>query len=132
MACRKGDVDMVKFLINEAHVEVDVHDDFGRTPFHDALWTKTPNFATMDVLLESVSPLLLLMQDVRCHTPFHYARREHWNDWVVFLKERSRLIGERLCAIQRNNNNNNNNSSNLGMNEGLLAENDSETSTGES
>lgn len=131
MACRKGDVDMVKFLINEAQVQVNVHDDFGRTPFHDALWTQTPNFAIMDVLLESISPLLLLMHDVRCHTPFHYARREHWNEWVVFLKDRSRLIGERLCAIQIKSGD----SSNLETNEGLLAENannNNETSSDES
>lgn len=99
MACRRGDVDVVKFLIYDAHVSVDVRDDFGRTPLHDACWTATPNFDVMEVLLKCAPPELLLAEDVRGHSPFHYARREHWDQWVKFLSSKSQLLLKQLAAI---------------------------------
>lgn len=99
MACRRGNVAVVDFLVNTARVSGDVKDDFGRTPLHDACWTPTPNLAVMDVLLKAVSPQLLLVEDVRGHTPFHYARKEHAGVWLQFLKERSDLIKRRLRVV---------------------------------
>uniref|UniRef100_A0A7S1GN04 Uncharacterized protein n=1 Tax=Cyclophora tenuis TaxID=216820 RepID=A0A7S1GN04_CYCTE len=92
MACRRADVKVVKLLVLEFHVRVDVRDDYGRTPLHDACWTTTPNFELMDVLVEAVDPRLLLAEDVRGHTPFDYARREHWNEWLQFLKDRKERL----------------------------------------
>ena len=88
MACRRGDVNVVRFLLSEGRVNILVRDDFGRTPLHDACWTAEPHFGVMDVLLEHAPMSLLLAEDVRGHTPFHYARREHWESWVSYLKER--------------------------------------------
>jgi len=85
-------VKVVKLLVLEFHVRVDVRDDYGRTPLHDACWTTTPNFELMDVLVEAVDPRLLLAEDVRGHTPFDYARREHWNEWLQFLKDRKERL----------------------------------------
>jgi len=96
MACRRAGPDVVAFMVHEAECTVDVRDDFGRTPVHDALWTPKPNFEVMDALLR-VCPLeLLLAEDVRGHTPFHYARKEHWGDWTQYLRSRSKLIMQRL------------------------------------
>ena len=92
MACRRGDANVVRFLLLEARVNVAVRDDFGRTPLHDACWTSEPNFAVMDVLLEHAPTDLLLAEDVRGHTPFHYARKEHWESWVSYLKEKESKI----------------------------------------
>ena len=88
MACRHGDEEMVRLLIFEGNVRLDMTDDFGRTPLHDACWTSKPNFVVLDILLQVCPPDLLLAEDVRGHTPFHYARREHWDQWVDFLKTR--------------------------------------------
>lgn len=88
MACRRGQTDVVTFLVDEAKVRVNVRDDFGRTPFHDACWTAKPNFDLMDVLLKSVEPEMLLAEDIRGHTPFDYARKEHWNAWIDFIRKR--------------------------------------------
>lgn len=104
MACRRGDVNVVKFLLLEGRVDLSVRDDFGRTPVHDACWTSEPNFAVMDVLLEHAPTDLLLAEDVRGHTPFHYARKEHWDSWVSYFNEREAKISSLVnlgCAAQR-------------------------------
>ena len=94
MACRRGDVAIVKFMLACKDVKVDVRDDFGRTPLHDACWTTTPNFQVMEILLNVCGIELLLAEDVRGHSPFCYARREHWGLWVDFLsKHKDKLTG---------------------------------------
>jgi ankyrin repeat protein len=87
LACRKGFCDVVKFLVEEAEVPVWVKDDFGRTPLSDACWTVEPNFDLMDVLIAK-APDLLLISDARGHTPLAYVRREHWEKWVEYLKNK--------------------------------------------
>jgi hypothetical protein len=96
MACRRGCLEVVNFLVYEAQVKVDVRDDFERNPLHDALWTTMPNFGVMDALLKQIPPEMLLTEDVRGHTPFHYARKEHWDDWVIFLRARNDFLLQRL------------------------------------
>ena len=95
MACRRGNVDVVRYMVEEAKVNVHVRDDYGRTVLHDATWTARPNKDVMEVLLKAVTPEMLLAQDVRGHTPFDYARKEHWAEWVTFLSERQdRLVSQ--------------------------------------
>ncbi len=96
MACRRGCLEVVDFLVYEAQVKLDVRDDFERTPLHHALWTTMPNFGVTDALLKQIPPEMLLNEDVRGHTPFHYARKEHWNDWVFFLQARNNFLLQRL------------------------------------
>jgi Ankyrin repeats (3 copies) len=96
MASRRGDVNVVRFLVEEANVQVEVRDDFGRTPLHDACWTPKPNYDVMDVLLQAAPSHLLLSEDIRGHTPFHYSRKEHWSAWVKFLSQRSESIMRKL------------------------------------
>lgn len=86
MACRRGNVEMIKFLIYEAQVQVDVRDDFGRTILHDACWTSKPNEDVMDLLMKVVPPEFWVTEDKRGHTPFDYVRREHWGNWLRYLR----------------------------------------------
>jgi hypothetical protein len=100
LACRRGFVDVVSFLINDAQVPLKVRDDYGRTPLHDALWTCEPNFELVDLIL-SECPDLLYMKDRRGHTPLCYARREHWSAWNNFLTTRSKhLLTPRSVAVE--------------------------------
>jgi ankyrin repeat protein len=96
MACRRGDIAIVKFMIREANVRVESRDDFGRNPFHDACWTSSPNFDVMDVLISKADPLMMLAADVRGSTPFDYARREHNKPWLGYLESRKDTILARL------------------------------------
>ena len=96
MACRRGYSKIVEFLLREVKVRTDRCDDFGRNPFHDALWTSVPNFDVVDLLIEYANPALLLLEDVRGNTPFAYARRDHSEQWISFLEERRDKLIKRI------------------------------------
>jgi ankyrin repeat protein len=98
MVCRRGNIEMANFLITEASVDVDVRDDFGRTPMHDACWTSKPNLAMMDLLINNVPPQMLLSEDVRGHTPFDYARQEHYDEWTEYLRSKEEDIQMRITT----------------------------------
>lgn len=91
MACRRGYLDVVRFMILEAGCTLFVRDDYGRTPMHDACWSPKPNFKLMLFLIEQ-APELLLMSDVRGNTPYAYVRKEHWGEWVLFLEEHKLML----------------------------------------
>ncbi|KAI2502437.1 hypothetical protein MHU86_12013 [Fragilaria crotonensis] len=91
MACRHGDLEVVRFLVNEAGVSFRVRDDFGRTPLHDAFWTQKPEIELVKFILSSC-PDLLLLKDKRGFTPLAYARRSHWGEWCEFLQENYNLL----------------------------------------
>lgn len=95
MACRRGNPDVVKFLVEDAKVKTQVRDDYGRTVLHDACWTSAPNFEVMKILIENMPTYMLLAEDVRGHTPFDYARRQHWTAWNKFILEQK----EKLAAV---------------------------------
>ena len=99
MACRRGDTEVASFLIKEAGVDVEVRDDFGRTCLHDCCWTSKPNVEMMGLLFNSVSPDMLMAEDVRGHTPFDYARKEHYQVWVDFLKEKEVELQRRITTF---------------------------------
>ena len=87
IACRRGNTETVKFLVNEVNVSVRFVDDLQRTPLHDACWTSEPNFEIVETLLRA-APEHALCPDKRGHTPFDYARKGHWEQWIEFLNER--------------------------------------------
>ncbi|OEU09643.1 hypothetical protein FRACYDRAFT_164056, partial [Fragilariopsis cylindrus CCMP1102] len=118
LACRRGRTDMVQFLIEElnatdndtttnedtnngtslaattrarARQVLSIRDDYNKTPFHDACWTTTPNFALIDLLLKYV-PEQLLMKDVRNKTPFDYVQQRDYAAWLRFIWERKSLF----------------------------------------
>ena len=91
-ACRRGFADIVHFFLYEARVCPRIRDDMGRTPMHDACWSScSPNHELMRMLIDT-APEMLLARDIRGHTPFDYARREHWPNWVMFLNENRQYI----------------------------------------
>jgi ankyrin repeat protein len=98
MACRRGDLKMVRFLLGEVKVRSNRCDDFGRNPLHDAMWTSTPHTEVMDVLMDHVDPSMLLAEDVRGNTPFAYARREHDAKWIEFLEQRKEKLRQKHDA----------------------------------
>lgn len=91
MACRRGFFPVVSFLTQEANCSIRITDDCGRTPLHDALWNKNCQYEIVDLLIRK-DPSLLLMCDKHGHTPFQYARREHWELWKRFLWDRRKHI----------------------------------------
>jgi ankyrin repeat protein len=99
LACRRGDVKTVKFLLEEACVQADVCDDMGRNILHDVCWRPTPDLELMATLIRTLLPETLIAQDRRGHTPFDYVRREHWGVWMDFLQENQGLIEQRVAIV---------------------------------
>lgn len=87
LACRKGMVQMTKFLVEDCQVPLQICDDFGRTVLHDACWGVEPNFALVDLLLAKC-PDLLYVKDRRGSTPLQYVRRPQWKHWNAYLKSK--------------------------------------------
>lgn len=88
LACRRSHRELVSFLVEEAGVSLRVREDYGRTPMHDLCWRVNPDLELFDILLEW-APELLLLSDDRGHTPLDYSRREHWDELIPFLLERT-------------------------------------------
>mmetsp|Transcript_23174 Transcript_23174/g.34498 ORF Transcript_23174/g.34498 Transcript_23174/m.34498 type:complete len:477 (-) Transcript_23174:995-2425(-) len=99
MACRRGYDAIVHFLVQSANVSVRITDDCGRTPLHDALWNRECQYGIMDLLVRT-DPILLLTCDKRGHTPFAYARREHWANWRQFLWDRREHMRRAMNAAE--------------------------------
>ena len=99
LACRRGNLDIVKFMIREANVNTDVRDSLGRTVLHDVCWRPSPDFELMDAMIRIVSPELLVAEDTRGHSCFDYCRKENYPEWVTFLKKCSGLIQRRSKLV---------------------------------
>merc|ERR1712023_497089 len=94
IACRKGNLEMVQYLIEEAGLSItEIRDDYHRTPLHDAFWTPTTSLGVIDFLLrQPYVAELLLCKDKRGFTPLDYVRPEDRGKWLQFLRERKTLL----------------------------------------
>jgi hypothetical protein len=91
LACRHGSTSVVRFLLEEANLSLKVRDDYGRTPLHDACWTREPETELVKLLVTRC-PDLLYVKDKRGFTPLSYVRRDHWETWCDFLDENRHLL----------------------------------------
>jgi len=91
MACRTGAIEIVRFLVEEAGVSFRVRDDYGRTPLHDACWTREPEIELVKMLISSC-PDLLYLKDKRGFSPLTYVRMGDWGQWCEFLEENRHLL----------------------------------------
>jgi len=89
MVCRRREHACLATLIKFG-CSIQVSDDFGRTPLHDACWTSEPCFTTVEILL-NIDRRLLSLADRRGSLPLSYARREHWGKWINFLDKKKDL-----------------------------------------
>lgn len=95
MACRKGSLSIIHFLLEEADVSLRVRDDFGRTPLHDACWASEPCFEAIEMLIRK-EPDLLLLADKRGSTPLSYVRTDKWGTWCEFLRSTQALLPPKI------------------------------------
>lgn len=87
IVCRRGKKGCAYDVLNqlcEIGCELQVCDDFGKTPLHDACWTVDPCFKTITLIL-SKDIRLLHMKDRRGSTPLDYLRKEKWKDMIEYL-----------------------------------------------
>jgi len=86
MVCRRGEMDLLRVMV-ESGTSLQISDDFGRTPLHDACWTAQPNFDVVDLILRT-DPRLLRICDCRGASPLSYIKRDNWSSWVEYLSDR--------------------------------------------
>lgn len=94
IACRRGHLEMVKFLVGQVGLSIaSIRDDYHRTPLHDAFWTSTANPEVVDYLLQQPHVIeLLLCKDKRGFSPLDYSRGEDRSKWLKFLSERKDIL----------------------------------------
>ena len=86
MVCRRGDSDLLEIML-EVGSSVQIADDYGRTPLHDACWAAEPSFKTVELVADR-DITLFHMTDSRGAVPMSYVRREHWPQWIEFLESK--------------------------------------------
>jgi Ankyrin repeats (3 copies) len=87
MICRLGDNAMLTALL-ECGATLEVSDDYGRTPLHDACWASKPCFDVIDTIMTKMGNEryhLFNMLDKRGATPLSYIRQENWAEWMEFM-----------------------------------------------
>merc|ERR1740133_818196 len=92
MACRRGHLEMVDFLINTVGLSIiNIKDDYHRTPLHDAFWSSSvQKYDIVDMLLSHSPEVveLLFCKDKRGFTPLDYARKQDYSQWYQLLQDR--------------------------------------------
>ncbi|KAL7580370.1 hypothetical protein ACA910_004397 [Epithemia clementina (nom. ined.)] len=85
MVCRRGDLPLLNVMI-EAGSSLQVSDDYGRTPLHDAFWAANPACGVVETILRR-DPGLFFMKDKRGALPLSYVTKSHWSDWMKWFDE---------------------------------------------
>jgi Ankyrin repeats (3 copies) len=86
MVCRRGNSHLLQIML-ESGCSVQVSDDYGRTPLHDACWAAEPAFETVTLLLDHDTTLIQML-DCRGNLPLSYIRKDHWSQWIDFLHQK--------------------------------------------
>ena len=84
LVCRRGQVRFLRAMVN-AGCCLQVTDDYGRTPLHDACWASKPCFDVVQMILK-VDARMLFLQDCRGATPLSYVPKKDWHAWLQFLE----------------------------------------------
>jgi len=89
MACRVTgiSVDVLKFLVDDAKVQLNVRDRFGRTPLHNACMSAIPNFNNIDYIMKK-APKLTVFEDDKNKVPFDLIPQRCFERWTRFLSEK--------------------------------------------
>jgi hypothetical protein len=90
MVSRRGDSKALQILVDNG-CNLQVADDYGRTPLHDCCWAADPAFEVADIIL-AADPRLFYMTDSRGAVPLTYVRKEHWPLWIEYLESKKDML----------------------------------------
>jgi hypothetical protein len=90
MVSRRGDAKGLSILMDHG-CNLQVADDYGRTPLHDCCWAADTAFEVADIII-AVDPRLFYMTDKRGALPLTYVRQEHWSDWIEYLESKKDIF----------------------------------------
>ncbi|VEU38790.1 unnamed protein product [Pseudo-nitzschia multistriata] len=87
LACRMAlSLDVLKFLVEETKIPVNVRDRFGRTPLHNACMSALPNFDNIDFLIKT-APKLAVFEDDKNKIPFELIPQRVFERWIRYFSE---------------------------------------------
>lgn len=97
LCVRRGNFEMLDFLVNQAGVPTRTFCNNGRSPFHDAarLWIQDDadeDSSRMIQLLLQDSPELLWVADNNGQTPLQCVPQENWSDFCKFIRTNANLF----------------------------------------
>jgi ankyrin repeat protein len=101
LACRRGNFQSIQVLV-DMKCNIQISDDYGRTPLHDLCWAAETSFQSAAILLD-IDNSMLFMKDCRGASPLAYARQEHWADWIKFLESRKDVYWPKLSSENERN-----------------------------
>mmetsp|Transcript_11555 Transcript_11555/g.27806 ORF Transcript_11555/g.27806 Transcript_11555/m.27806 type:complete len:408 (+) Transcript_11555:29-1252(+) len=81
--CRRGDHKLLRVLLEKGCC-LQIADDYGRTPLHDAFWKAEPSEEVLNLILLADKDLIRLM-DCRGFVPLDYVRKECHPDMIRYL-----------------------------------------------
>jgi Ankyrin repeats (many copies) len=90
MVCRLGSLELLQVML-DAGCDVQISDDYGRTPLHDACWAAEPALDVVQLLLDQ-DPRLLFMVDARGAVPLSYVQNQHFSIWIEFLSSHKEVF----------------------------------------
>jgi hypothetical protein len=90
MVSRRGDSKALQILVDNG-CNLQVADDYGRTPLHDCCWAADPAFEVAEIIL-AADPRLFYMTDSRGAVPLSYVRKEHWPLWIEYLESKKDML----------------------------------------
>ena len=86
LCCRRGNKQLLDVMINHG-VVLQIIDDYGRTPLHDAFWAPSPAFDVAETLIQEDRGMLF-MSDRRGFSPLEYTHLEDWEEWKEWLDQK--------------------------------------------
>lgn len=93
--CRRGHEKLLAYALTQKKSCLQVVDDLGRNPLHDACWTDEPNFELVKVIITKC-PDLLYISDNRGFTPLEFiGNTGKWREWHAFLDENESILSPR-------------------------------------
>jgi hypothetical protein len=90
MVSRRGNAKGLQILMDHG-CNLQIADDYGRTPLHDCCWAADPAFEVADIIL-AIDPRMFYMTDKRGALPLSYVRQEHWSDWIEYLESKKDIF----------------------------------------
>ena len=98
MASRRGQAACLNVLV-EYGATLEIVDDYGRTPLHEAAWSAEPNFEVVEIIMQK-DIRMFNMLDGRNQTPLSYVRRDVWKPWRKFLKSKVEIYWPKRDALE--------------------------------
>eukprot|EP00977_Amphora_coffeiformis_P024980 scaffold17818_cov199-Amphora_coffeaeformis.AAC.4 len=95
LACRSGFTEILKILLQYG-CKLQVCDDNGRTPLHEACWSADLNFDVVEMIIK-VDWQMLLVTDSRGFVPLSYVREQNYSAFTKFLvKTKNSFLPDKL------------------------------------